>query len=103
MTVQTTSDAAPAQGTIGYYRFTDVFFEWWVSRATPVRAPMRLTLCSQRHQALPDPEDVGPLKALIAYDALVHPDHPLRKPGVNGIELYLGEWHPAHWAANRMI
>lgn len=46
---------------------------------------------SPRHQALPNQEDVGPLKALIAYSALVHSDHPLRKPGVNGIELYLGE------------
>ncbi|EJF61210.1 hypothetical protein DICSQDRAFT_136768 [Dichomitus squalens LYAD-421 SS1] len=61
---------ASGSGTIGYYRFTDIFFEW--------------------HQALPKQEDVGPLKALIAYSALVHPDHPLRKPGVNGIELYLG-------------
>ena len=44
-----------------------------------------------RHHALPNQDDVGPLKALIAYTSLVHPDHPLRKPGVNGIELYLGE------------
>ncbi|KAH9899896.1 hypothetical protein C8Q73DRAFT_681374 [Cubamyces lactineus] len=55
---------------IGYYRFTDIFFEW--------------------HQALPNQADVSPLKALLAYSALVHPDHPLRKEGVNGIELYLG-------------
>ncbi|KAI0750709.1 hypothetical protein C8Q80DRAFT_1097887 [Daedaleopsis nitida] len=55
---------------IGYYRFTDIFFEW--------------------HQALPNQEDVSPLKALIAYNALVHPDHPLRKPGVSGLELYRG-------------
>ncbi|KAM5540481.1 hypothetical protein V8D89_005939 [Ganoderma adspersum] len=61
---------ASGSGTTGYYRFTDIFFEW--------------------HQALPNQEDVGPLKALIAYSALVHSDHPLRKPGVNGIELYLG-------------
>ncbi|KAI0375611.1 hypothetical protein BV20DRAFT_1047898 [Pilatotrama ljubarskyi] len=56
---------------LGYYRFTDIFFEW--------------------HQALPNQADVSPLKALIAYNALVHPDHPLRKKGVNGIELYLGK------------
>ncbi len=43
-----------------------------------------------RHQVLPNPEDIGPLKALIAYDALVHPDHPLRKDGINGIELFIG-------------
>ncbi|KAI0335439.1 hypothetical protein GY45DRAFT_1316760 [Cubamyces sp. BRFM 1775] len=55
---------------VGYYRFTDIFFEW--------------------HKALPNQEDVSPLKALLAYTALVHPGHPLRKEGVNGIELYLG-------------
>ncbi|RDX55588.1 hypothetical protein OH76DRAFT_1396980 [Lentinus brumalis] len=67
------SPVCPASGTVGttgFYRFTDVFFEW--------------------HQALPNQDDVSPLKALIAYPALVHPDHPLRKPGVNGIELHLG-------------
>ncbi|TBU32800.1 hypothetical protein BD311DRAFT_749753 [Dichomitus squalens] len=69
-TIGPSSMPASGSGTIGYYRFTDIFFEW--------------------HQALPKQEDVGPLKALIAYSALVHPDHPLRKPGVNGIELYLG-------------
>ncbi|KAI6047401.1 hypothetical protein EDC04DRAFT_2876436 [Pisolithus marmoratus] len=54
----------------GYYRYTDIFFEW--------------------HQALPNPEDRGPLKALLAQDAFMHPDHPLRKDGVEGAELYLG-------------
>ncbi|OBZ70193.1 Good for full DBP5 activity protein 2 [Grifola frondosa] len=44
------------------------------------------------HQALKNQEDKSPLKALIAYEALVHPDHPLRKPNVDGIELYIGEW-----------
>lgn len=43
-----------------------------------------------RHKALPNPEDIGPLKALIAHDALVHPDHPLRKQGIDGIELFIG-------------
>ncbi|THG99307.1 hypothetical protein EW026_g3009 [Hermanssonia centrifuga] len=60
----------PVAVAVGYYRFTDIFFEW--------------------HQALPNPQTVGPLKATIAYDALVHPDHPLRKAGVDGIELYIG-------------
>ncbi|KAI0732947.1 hypothetical protein C8Q72DRAFT_73998 [Fomitopsis betulina] len=54
----------------GYYRFTDIFFEW--------------------HKALPFQEDVSPLKALLAYPALVHPDHPLRHEGSNGLELHLG-------------
>ncbi|KAH9853500.1 hypothetical protein C2E23DRAFT_777126 [Lenzites betulinus] len=62
--------ANAASAVIGYYRFTDIFFEW--------------------HQALPNQADVSPLKALIAYSTLVHPEHPLRKQGVNGIELHLG-------------
>ncbi|KAI0832389.1 hypothetical protein BC628DRAFT_1310050 [Trametes gibbosa] len=62
--------ANAACAVIGYYRFTDIFFEW--------------------HQALPNQADVSPLKALIAYSTLVHPEHPLRKQGVNGIELHLG-------------
>lgn len=44
-----------------------------------------------RYQALPNPEDRSPLKALLAQDALVHPDHPLRREGVEGAELYLGK------------
>ncbi|KAL6309686.1 hypothetical protein BKA93DRAFT_849857 [Sparassis latifolia] len=59
----------PVAVSTGYYRFTDIFFEW------PV---------------LPEPKDISPLKALLAYDALVHPDHPLRKAGIDGIELFLG-------------
>ncbi|KAN0097512.1 hypothetical protein V8E55_001958 [Tylopilus felleus] len=54
----------------GYYRYTDIFFEW--------------------HHVLPDPRDRSPLKAVLAQDALVHPDHPLHKDGVEGVELYMG-------------
>ncbi|KAJ3538717.1 hypothetical protein NM688_g6478 [Phlebia brevispora] len=54
----------------GFYRFTDIIWEW--------------------HQALPNQEDVNPLKALLHYEALVQPDHPLRKPGMDGLELYVG-------------
>ena len=43
-----------------------------------------------RHQVLPNPEDIGPLKATIGWEALVHPDHPLRKPGQDGLELFIG-------------
>lgn len=43
-----------------------------------------------RHQVLPNPDDIGPLKALIGWEALVHPDHPLRKPGQDGLELFIG-------------
>ncbi|THH32888.1 hypothetical protein EUX98_g1293 [Antrodiella citrinella] len=55
---------------LGYYRFTDIFYQW--------------------HVALPNPEDVSPLKALIAFNALTAPDHPLRMQGADGIELYIG-------------
>ena len=45
-----------------------------------------------RHKALPDVDDIRPLKAMVDYSALVHPDHPLRKEGQDGIELYIGKW-----------
>ncbi|GJE84206.1 hypothetical protein PsYK624_002820 [Phanerochaete sordida] len=53
----------------GYYRFTDVFFEWV--------------------KMIPNEEDKGPLRAIISHSALVDPGHPLRKPGAEGIELYI--------------
>ncbi|KIM90889.1 hypothetical protein PILCRDRAFT_811386 [Piloderma croceum F 1598] len=54
---------------LGYFRYTDIWFEW--------------------HQALPNKEDGSPLKAILAHDSLVHPDHPLRN-GKHGIEMYMG-------------
>ncbi|KAL0949460.1 hypothetical protein HGRIS_009514 [Hohenbuehelia grisea] len=53
----------------GYYRWTDIFYEW----------PGSL-----------HPDDSSPLKALLAHDAITHPDHPLRKPSLPGVEFYLG-------------
>ncbi|KAJ7498820.1 hypothetical protein FB451DRAFT_1203120 [Mycena latifolia] len=49
----------------GYYRYTDIWF-----------------------QALP-PGDRDPLKAVLAHDALVDPEHPLHK-GVQGISMFIG-------------
>lgn len=43
-----------------------------------------------RHQALPNKEDGSPLKAALAHDALVHPDHPLRNGKEAGIEMHMG-------------
>ncbi|TFY64472.1 hypothetical protein EVG20_g5938 [Dentipellis fragilis] len=43
-----------------------------------------------RVKVLPNPEDAAPLKAILAYDALVDPNHPLRLPGSKGIELSIG-------------
>ncbi|KAF9463900.1 hypothetical protein BDZ94DRAFT_1192050 [Collybia nuda] len=54
----------------GYYRYTDIWFEW--------------------HQVLPNQEDARPLKAILAHDSLVHPDHPLHVDGVEGVQMFLG-------------
>ncbi|KAI0068534.1 hypothetical protein BV25DRAFT_1791899 [Artomyces pyxidatus] len=54
----------------GFYRHTDIWYEW--------------------HQALPNQEDGQALKAILSFDALVHPDHPLRLEGKKGIELSIG-------------
>lgn len=45
-----------------------------------------------RSRALPecDLQEVRNLKAFIAYDAIVHPDHPLSTGGEGGVKLYLG-------------
>jgi len=40
-----------------------------------------------------DLQEVRSLKAFIAYDAIVHPDHPL-STGKGGVELYLGTSRP---------
>ena len=71
----------------GYYRFTDIFFEWWGLLDTQLETKS-LIVC--RHKTLPNPEDISPLKASISYDALVHPDHPLRNGRKDGIELHIG-------------
>lgn len=54
----------------GYYRYTDIWFDW---------APR-----------LPNPEDGAALKAILAHDAIVHPEHPLHVEGVKGVQLYIG-------------
>lgn len=51
-----------------------------------------LTLCRDcRHQVLPNREDGFAVKAILAHDAITHPDHPLRIAGKPGIELFIGE------------
>jgi hypothetical protein len=54
----------------GFYRYTDIWFEW--------------------NQALKYQEDGYAVKAILSHDALVHPDHPLRLEGKQGIELSIG-------------
>jgi hypothetical protein len=41
-----------------------------------------------------DLQEVRSLKAFIAYDAIVHPDHPLAA-GKGGVELYIGTTPPS--------
>jgi hypothetical protein len=50
-----------------------------------------VTFRDRRNQALKYKEDGYALKAIIAHDALVDPDHPLRLEGKQGIELSIGE------------
>jgi hypothetical protein len=77
----------------GYYRYTDIWFEWYgiVPRRALVADGFILTcrdIC--RHQALPNREDGYALKAILAHEPLVHPDHPLRLADKPGIELSIG-------------
>jgi hypothetical protein len=44
-----------------------------------------------RHQVLSNKEDGYAVKAILAHDAITHPDHPLRIEGKQGIELFIGE------------
>lgn len=46
-----------------------------------------------RHQAVPNPDDRSPLKAILAHDALTHREHPLHKEGEEGITMHLGTFH----------
>ncbi|KAF5333090.1 hypothetical protein D9611_002437 [Ephemerocybe angulata] len=54
----------------GYYRYTDIWFDW--------------------SSQVPNPEDGVVLKAMLAHDALCHPEHPLHIDGVEGAQLYIG-------------
>ena len=51
----------------GYYRFTDILFEW--------------------HKAIPDAIERSALKALVAYNALGDPKHPLWTDKEKGLQL----------------
>jgi hypothetical protein len=75
----------------GFYRYTDVWFEWYV-RVWAFMDRTLLTCRDFRHQVLPNREDGFAVKAILAHDAIVHPDHPLRIAGKPGIELTIGEF-----------
>ena len=50
-----------------------------------------VTFRDRRNKVLKYQEDGYALKAILSHDALVHPDHPLRLEGKQGIELSIGE------------
>jgi hypothetical protein len=56
--------------TLGYYRFTDILFEW--------------------HQSITDDVTRSTLKSLINPEVLTHPDNPLRDNEPQGLKLYMG-------------
>jgi len=96
MPVATLDDTAPEGYTTvhGYYRFTDIFYEWYACDSQSWLIPpswLNVSAINARSRALPDCDlqEVRTLKAFIAYDAIVDPDHPL-STGKGGIELYLG-------------
>ena len=44
-----------------------------------------------RYQVLENPNDRSALKAFLAAGCLTSPENPLRKPGIDGIELWMGK------------
>ena len=102
MPVATSDDTAPEGYTTvhGYYRFTDIFYEWYAcdplkSCGLPSRRLNEPFWVVSRSRALPecDLQEVRSLKAFIAYDSIASPDHPL-SVGKGGAELYLGATSP---------
>jgi hypothetical protein len=75
----------------GFYRYTDIWFEWCSVVVSAFMDGTVLTCRDRRHQVLPNREDGFAVKAILAHDAIVHPDHPLRIAGKPGIELTIGE------------
>ncbi|KAJ3512539.1 hypothetical protein NLJ89_g3465 [Agrocybe chaxingu] len=61
--------AADVPVVTGYYRYTDIWFEW--------------------SKVLPD-EDAQVLKAILAHDCIVDHEHPLHIEGIKGVQLYMG-------------
>lgn len=50
-----------------------------------------VTFRDRRNQVLKHREDGYAVKSILAHDVLVHPDHPLRLEGKQGIELSIGQ------------
>lgn len=60
-------------------------------RSLGIHVEVVFTCRDHRNQVLPNKEDGYAVKAILAHDAIVHPDHPLRLSGKPGIELSIGE------------
>lgn len=59
----------PGEATVvtGYYRYTDIWFEWYLAlNCTVVGLWTNQPLA--RHQSLPEFEDRGPLKAILGLE-----------------------------------
>jgi len=86
----------------GYYRWTDIWFEWYVfcrrhdhcSQTTGARFCQILTMrrLSRPFSVLDLLYDVPYLALIVlsAHDAITHEDHPLRIEGVNGARMFMG-------------
>ena len=78
----------------GFYRYTDIWFEWYGWRLWSeftLERVLTLSGLDCRNQVLPNKEDGFAVKAILAHDSITHPDHPLRIAGKQGIELFIGE------------
>lgn len=100
MPVATPDDTAPEGYTIvhGYYRFTDIFYEWYgLQKSLDLLFESRLNERIGRSRAIPECnlQEVRNLKAFIAYDSIVDPEHPLAVED-GGLRLYLGTTPPLH-------
>ena len=56
----------------GYYRYTDIMFEW--------------------HKTVDDPAEVSALKAFLSTSALGSDEHPFRQESKKGLQLFIGEY-----------
>jgi hypothetical protein len=95
MPVATADNSAPEgyKTVHGYYRFTDIFYEWYAFQEKSLDCAFGVGLNEPgiRSRALSecDLQEVRVLKAFIAYDAIVDPEHPLAADH-GGLQVYLG-------------
>lgn len=60
--------------------------------------------CAAKNEAIREKvlteEQKEPLKAILAFETLVHPDHPLRRKGYDGIDMSIGALPDFSYSAN---